>query len=262
MPRSTHPLIYGAAFAAVLAALGTLAEPPKPAAPASASGPTFVTFCGPGEVPDGPSCVPVTASDEKPPSKAPLDPVVVSDHIPRRPDRPADYAVFAMPLGDAEHPPVLHKRTSLDAEADGVYVESAANAGIVALSAEGQTGPSEVIAVGEVIRGPITTGRPVLTIITKNAVKDAEKERVFLFVYGNVERVAAGVSVGSRLATGAALGTAGPSGDGLGSEIYFETRLLREGVGLEGLDPQRIRDPAISVAVDVRNVLAPSAKAP
>src|SRR5690349_5151120 len=100
-----HPLVRGAAAAAVLTALGGLdRDRPDPAPavvpPAQAKGVDgFPAPCGPGTLPEGPVCVRVPGAPEpaaSPPGPGDREPRSLGalDRIPRRPERSADAAAY------------------------------------------------------------------------------------------------------------------------------------------------------------------------
>src|SRR5438067_958223 len=114
MPEAMHPLVRGAAAAAVLTGLGRL-EAPAPELPAEAPITAVVGVdglpapCGAGTLPEGPVCVRIPREAERgatllaPDARAP-EPgreAAGTGRIPRRPERPADPAAYVFPVGDA-----------------------------------------------------------------------------------------------------------------------------------------------------------------
>src|SRR5262245_39606189 len=108
MARTMHPLVKGAAAVSVLTALGSLdrgpAPPPQPVEPpAQARGVDGLpALCGPGTLPEGPTCVRIPAEDELG-RREPIDIRRArrgEEAIPRRPDRPADPGQYRYPVKD------------------------------------------------------------------------------------------------------------------------------------------------------------------
>jgi hypothetical protein len=122
-----HPLVRGAAAAALLTALnGVAGPPPAPIpsfAPQIAGVDSMPLFCGPRAVPEGPVCVPLPPPGVELDSAEPLvpepgaslrQPSHVREQIPRHPDRPADPALYRYPVGGTGAPPVILSGYDLD----------------------------------------------------------------------------------------------------------------------------------------------------
>jgi hypothetical protein len=276
MHAGPHPLVRGAAAAAILTALGSLDRPPD--APSSApiaevkGVDGLPAPCPPGTLPEGPVCVriPITTADtalapgeaevarlsleaEPAPSATPRE-LAGLDPIPRRPERPADPAAYLYPVGRGRPPRLLggfdadralpfRGRTE---EQAGVHLAARAGEKVEALSLDHQEGPAEVVFVGDLF-GP--------TVVTRHVVEEAGRPREYLLFHGRLDRAEHGVAAGAKVEAGAALGYArSDTGGGL-IEVYLEARQVREGVKVDGSDPKRLTDAAATVPIDLRNVL-------
>jgi hypothetical protein len=257
-----HPIVRGALAATVLIAIAGLAyrrtEAPSPA-PAA---PVLTAPCGPGMLPDGPMCVPFPAGGARPrpPDKGAPRSAVAPTDIPRRPDRPADYTAYLLPVreGDARvvagfgaPPPPTQGASALDeleARTAGVHVEtSVPTAAVTVPTVEGAAdgAGAEVAFVGNLAG---------VTVATIHEVAGGDRPRRYLVLFGGLTRPGPGVVTGARVRPGDVLGFARAIG-GQRGRFYVETRLLREGVA-GGFDrPQRLVDDAVGIAVDPRNVL-------
>jgi hypothetical protein len=251
-----HPLVRGAAAAAVLTALGSFYRPasdPAPSAAPSAVGDVrgvdgLPAPCGSGTLPEGPVCLRIPGEHDtlllEGRDRAPSRGEPVADRIPRRPERPADPAAYLYPVGEPGRPP--HVLNSLDKP--GVRLAVRPGERVVLLGLEHQVGPAEVIFAGELF------GR---TVVTAHRVDDGRRQRTYLLFHGGLNRTAPAVVPGARLEPGAELGFARADYDvsaGL-IDVYLEAREVREGAKLDPADARRLVDPALGVPTDVRNVL-------
>src|SRR5579871_1561336 len=104
-----HPLVRGAAAAAVLTALGSFDRGAPDAAPSATPGGEvrgvdgLPAPCLPGTLPEGPVCIRIPTEDEATAARQALQPGrpnrgdPQADRIPRRPERPADPAAYVYP---------------------------------------------------------------------------------------------------------------------------------------------------------------------
>jgi hypothetical protein len=260
-PRGAHPLVWGAAAAGLLSALGGLAGPHAPRAaegpaPALPSASAFAAPCRRGFLPDGPTCVPLPelAPVDDEPALAPDRSWPEADRIPPRPDRPADPLALELPLASPGLPLTVSRPTGLQTRTDGVRLEGDRNAEVRLVPLVGEEGQTEVVFVGEISPPPPGSDRAPLALATRHEVREAGRLRVYVVLYDHLARIGPGVVTSARVAPGQLLGVAAPTADGERGELYVETRLVREGASLEGLAPKRVLEPAISVATDVRNV--------
>lgn len=262
-----HPLVRGAAASALLFALSSLDPPPAPAPPvvvppaaaARAPGPRgafgdglgLIALCPPRTLPEGSACVPLPG-----PTALPDEPGAVprsagaQEHIPRRPDRPADTAAYRYPLGAPDRTPILLGGFEIAPDGDPrpgtVDLAAARGEPVTATTLEGQEGDPEVAFVGELFG---------ITVGTVHTVREGDRIQRYLVLHGHLERPGPGVVAGSRLRAGDTLGFAGDTGSPGLLHLRLDVRKVREGARLEQLAPRRFLDSAISIACDPRNVL-------
>jgi hypothetical protein len=254
-----HPLVRGAAAAAVFTALGSLDRTPPPAPPGEAPRTEvrgvdgLPAPCQPGTLPEGPVCVRIPTEAEASRVRLEADPVdprapagtrssVEADRIARRPERPADPAAYLYPIGGARPPRILGAADGRE-DLPGLHLAARPGEKVVALALDQQEGPAEVVLVGELF-GP--------TVVTRHEVKSGGRTRTYLLFQGRLDRPEAGLAVGARVGADAVLGYARADNGGGLIEVYVEARLLREGAPL---DPKKLTDAATAVPVDVRDVL-------
>jgi hypothetical protein len=263
-----HPLVRGAAAAAVFTALGSLDRgPPEPAPSATPRADVrgidgLPAPCEGGTLPEGPVCIRIPGENELaasllgPSPPGPNRGGPVADRIPRRPERPADSAAYVYPTGGSSPPRIL---AGLDRP--GVRLAVRPGEKVVLLSLEHQAGPAEVVFAGDLF------GR---TVVTAHVVNEGPRKRTYLLFHGGLDHTAPGAAQGAKLPAGAELGAARTEGSGGGLiDVYLEAREVREGTRLDGgsapkppaagaldaADPKRLTDPAVGVPTDVRNVL-------
>lgn len=257
-----QPLVRAAVFAALIAGVGMygLTKPKAPApvqeVPTVPAAPPLKAVCGPFQLPEGDTCIPIPRSGQ---TEAPgaLDHVPRAlrergEVIPRRPERPADPSGYRFPLAESVKPVVL---AGLDLPPDTIPdVEIRASAAIlgassgdevVAVDLEGQDGPAEVAFVGELVGS---------TVITMHLVREGGRLRQMLLVHGFLERASERAIVGSSVDVGDVLGYVGslPAGRDV---LYVEARQVREGTNLSTVAPEKLLEDSTSIACDVRNVL-------
>ncbi len=254
-----HPLVKAAASVAVLTALGSLDRGPAPrpapiAAPAVARGVDGLpALCGPGTLPEGPVCVRIPGDDV--PAAAPVLPVVndvgragtAGERVPRRPDRPDDAALYRYPVGAFERAPRVV--SPFDGAPGGHGVEIATTPGekVALVALEGQEGPAEVVFAGD--------SEGALAVATLHAVREGGEVRRYLLIHRGLERFEQSVAEGAKIAAGATLGHAPVVNGGRLITINLEARQVRSGAALGTMDEKRLADAAVSVPIDLRNVL-------
>ncbi len=281
-----HPLVRGAAAAAVLTALGNLDtrpfEAPAPVVvpPGQAKGVDGLPApCRPGTLPEGPVCVRIPgeveaalealraeAQEGQADGGAPLRgaeaeaqrSIVSGDRIPRRPERPADPALYVFPVGTAERPPrilggfeapgdSLLAGPSRAADPGGVHLAARPGEKVSLVDLDHQEGWAKVVFLGELL-GP--------TVITEHTVQEGGRSRSYLLIHGRLDRAEPGLVEGGLLESGAVLGFARAELGGGLMEVYVEARQVRDGVTIDGLDGKHLLDTATAVPTDLRNVLA------
>lgn len=253
-----HPLVRGAAAAAVLTALGSLdrraPEPPRGVAPSAEMRGVdgLPAPCSPGTLPEGPVCVRIPEEVEKPPLEGEMPrPVgrsgVDADRIARRPDRPADPAAYSYPVGGDRAPRILGggRERGVESDLPGLHIAARPGEKVVLLALDHQEGQAEIVHVGDVF-GP--------TVVTRHHVEDGGQKRDVLLFHGRLDRVEPSLAAGAKLEAGAALGFAREGNGGGLIEIYLEARVLREGAAI---DPKKLTDASIALPIDPRDVLPP-----
>lgn len=256
-----HPLVRGAAAAAILSALGGLdRRPPELAGVAPAAEVRGVDGlpapCLPGTLPEGPVCVRIPESEETPRLAAEPEEqrpagrsAVEADRIARRPERPADPALYLYPIGGAERAPRILGSGGLSAapiagaSLPGIHLAARPGEKVVLLGLDHQVGQAEVVHVGDVF-GP--------TVVTRHELEEAGKKRSCLLFHGRLDRADPAIAAGQKLDAGAVLGFARADLGGGLIEVYLEARLIREGAAL---DPKKLTDASIALPIDPREVL-------
>jgi hypothetical protein len=230
----------GAAIAASILALAALGRHARHAATPDRTGPVgaapsaHTAICPTGTLPDEGVCIPV-------PQRAALAPRAPADaegRIARRPDRPADYLRYALPLGAR-----AVEASSLSGDDGGlspgsVSLIAPAGTAVHALGLEGQVGSATALFVGRLVG---------LTVVTRHVVETGGRRRVLLVVLGNL--AATSVAARATLAASDAIGTTG------GAPLSLAVRAVRDGIDVDALGGPDLLDDANSVPEDARNVL-------
>lgn len=257
-----------AALCALLSAIASFVPepPPRPepvsAAPAApAAG--LRAVCGLRAIPEGDACLPLPAPNMPiGPAEAGRTPPSAKDDtaavfLPRRPDRPADYPSYALPI-EASPLRVLSEGSASAGppralgERSGVDLAVASGERVTVAALEGQEGDARVVFVGEDVG---------VTVATLHSVRDGDTMRSVVMIYGHLDRPGPGIVVDTRVNPGAVIGFAGDTGSRGIEQLYLEARVVRDGA-LPRLMPEtaipkaRLADDALSIATDVRNVLA------
>ena len=256
-----HPAVKAALACAVLAAIGAragVAARPRPAvaSPTATAAPSLQQMpCPPRHLPEGDVCVPLLSPEE------PLarDTEVQRERrprgrsfevLPRRPDRPEDPRAFRYPIPS---PPLILRGfddvASQPTDVSPVSVELSAERGTPAqaLRLAGQEEKTKVVASDRLIGN---------TVVTAHVVREGDRVRTYLLVYGRLDAAGPDVKVGATLEDGQTVGFVGDSGSPGVVRLYLEARRLREEATLDGLDIKALTDSATSVATDLRNVLS------
>ncbi|APR83805.1 Hypothetical protein A7982_09154 [Minicystis rosea] len=255
MGYGMHPLVRGAAAAAVLTALGSLDRSAPPAPPGSAPDTEvrgvdgLPAPCLPGTLPEGPVCVRIPEGEANPvrleaePPRSGGRAGVETDRIARRPDRPADPTAYTYPVGNAARAPRILSGLDAHGEKPGFRVAARPSEKVVLLALDQQSGPAEVVLTGDLF-GP--------TIVTRHEIAVGNRKHSVLLIHGNLDRFESGVTAGETLEPGATLGFARAENGGALVEIYVEARQLRDGATL---DPKKLTDPSTALPIDLRDVL-------
>jgi len=269
------PLGRAAVFCALVSALvraAELAAAPGPRAapaapPATGSG-ALLSLCPAGTLPDANVCIPV-------PRASPGGPELESEpgshrersgrvqryeHIPRRPDRPADYRRFRLPVQpldqqafvssgyDLDLPDALQRRgEKLNAVGHGgVDIAQKRGTEVRLVALEHQVGDAEVLFVGVLFGN---------SVVTRHSLREGGRLREYLTIHGHLAGPAPGIQRGMNLREGSLLGFVGDSGSPGEVHLHLELRRVRDGIDVARLGPGEIADNAKTVACDPRNVL-------
>lgn len=224
--------------------------------------------CPAGALPDHGACIPVpTTPVEDAPSPEVAENahhdrsgrLVRYEHIPRRPERPADYRKYRLPIPiqddqsfarsgyDLDLPDAEQRRgASLKAVGHG-GIDLAAPRGtrVVAIRLEHQLGDAEVLFAGELFG---------TTVVTRHSVSEAGSPRDYLILHGHLERAAA-LHAGDAAPPGTLLGFVGDTGSPGAVHLHFEVRRVRDDIQLRELGPRELVNNARTIACDPRNVL-------
>lgn len=259
-----RPLVRAAAACAVLSAVASFIPEPPPKVKAPTAAPALPTgglrpVCGLRAIPEGDTCVPLPAPNLPiGPAEAGRTPPTARDDtaalfLPRRPDRSSDYGAYALPLAAAP-PRVLSELSGARAAGERTGVDLAAAPGdkVTLAALKGDSGDAKVVFVGEDVG---------VTVATLHTVREGDREHTVVMIYGHLDRPGPGVVVDTRVHAGDVIGFAGDTGSKGIEQLYLEARVVREGA-LPRLMPDtsipkaRLADDALSIATDVRNVLA------
>ena len=184
----------------------------------------------------------------------------VYDQIPRRPERPADYRKYQLPVPPLAQQSFVTSGYDLDLPDDeqrrGAEMKAVGHGGIdlaqkrgtqVALvPLEHQVGDAEVLFVGKLFGN---------SVVTHHAVREGGVLRDYLVIHGHLEKPASGLGRGATLAAGAVVGYVGDSGSPGVVHLHLEMRRARDGVNLSTLAPGELAHNSKTVACDPRNVL-------
>jgi Peptidase family M23 len=186
--------------------------------------------------------------------------LVVYEHVPRRPDLPADYDSYLYPTEpwggqtvssgyDLGRPDGLQRR-GVDLTAighGGVDLPQERGAPVRAIALRGQQGDAEVLYIGPMFGN---------TVVLSHVVREAGATRVYLALHGHLDGFAPSLRKGQSVTPDTPLGFVGDSGAEGIVHLHYEIRLVRPGI-----DPARIEragtlvEQTVSVPCDPRNVL-------
>jgi murein DD-endopeptidase MepM/ murein hydrolase activator NlpD len=184
----------------------------------------------------------------------------IYDQIPRRPERPADYRKYELPVAPLPQQSFVTSGYDLDLPDDeqrrGAEMKAVGHGGIdlaqkrgtpVALvPLEHQVGDADVLFVGKLFGN---------SVVTHHAVREQSTLRDYLVIHGHLEKPASGLARGATLPRGAIVGYVGDSGSPGVVHLHLEIRRTREGVSINALGPGELTHNSKTVACDPRNVL-------
>jgi murein DD-endopeptidase MepM/ murein hydrolase activator NlpD len=270
------------ALSASLRALTLLAAPEAPPAkPARASATANqqadatepppergAPLCPPGTLPDGGVCVPVSdftlggeeLTEQRAAHHDRQGRLRVYDQIPRRPERPADYRLYQLPVPPLAQQSFVTSGYDLDLPDDeqrrgaamkavghgGVDVAQKRGTPVALVPLEHQVGEADVLFVGKLFGN---------SVVTHHAVREGAGVRDYLVIHGHLEKPAAGLHKGKSIPAGGIVGYVGDSGSPGIVHLHLEIRRAREGVSLQSLQSGELAHNSKTVACDPRNVL-------
>lgn len=187
--------------------------------------------------------------------------LVAYEHLPRRPEVPAEYARFVYPVEpwnghvvvssgyDLDQPDALQRRGAelLHVGHGGVDLPQDRGATVRVLALRGQVGDAQVLYAGPLFG---------TTVVLLHLVREGGSVRAFAALHGHLDAFAPGLARGQTLGAGSVLGFVGDTGAPGQVHLHYELRLLRA-----GLDPMTLQPPTevvareVSVPCDPRNLL-------
>jgi murein DD-endopeptidase MepM/ murein hydrolase activator NlpD len=233
-----------------------------------AAAPAGTVSCPARTLPDGGVCVPVpdatsggeALAEQRAAHHDRRGQLRVYDQIPRRPERPADYRKYQLPVAALPGQSFVTSGYDLDLPDDeqrrGAQMKAVGHGGIdiaqkrgtpVALvPLEHQVGDADVLFVGKLFGN---------SVVTHHAVREANALRDYLVIHGHLEKPASGLARGATLPAGGVVGYVGDSGSPGVVHLHLEVRRAREGTALSSLAPGELAHNSKTVACDPRNVL-------
>lgn len=273
MHLMTRVAVVAAALSALIRVAADRATPAAAAGTrvpgAGGQGAALASPCPPGTLPDDGVCIPVPRGDrggdalsaEKNAHRERSGRWRVYDQIPRRPERPADYRRYRLPVEplpgqsfvasgyDLDRPDAEQRRgAELKAVGHGgidIAAKRDTEAHLVPL--EHQVGDAEVLYVGPLFGN---------TVVVRQAVREGGRLRDYIVLYGHLAGPAPGLRHGMNLHEGALVGFVGDSGSPGAVHLHLETRRVRDGVDPASLEPGQLTKNEKTVVCDPRNVLA------
>lgn len=276
-----HAVVRGAVATALLTAISTaagLGTPPRTVVvnqSVTSDDGALSSVCPKGSLPDATHCVPFPESmrrDEGPGLRMEVSAHrdrtgqwLIYEQIPRRPDRPADYASYQYPV---ERPddgpwvlsgydldrPDLHQRRGYGFDETGhggIDLAQRRGAPVRAIRLPHQQGDAEVVFVGTLFGN---------TVVTLHTVAEAGRNRAYLLIHGHLDAANPKLGPGANVADQAELGVVGDSGSEGRVHLHLEVRQVRDGVDPSLLRASSLADRTVSIVCDPRNVLPMAAQ--
>ncbi len=272
MVSIVDPVVKAGIVAALLAAVSSAAERQAglrgtDATEAHAALPKLPSHCPAGTLPDARVCIPVPAgsggeelaSDENT-HRERSGAWRTYEHLPRRPERPEDYRRYRYPVEvlanqnlnasgyDLDRPNTEQRRGEHLAAVGhgGIDLAQRRGAEVRLVALEHQVGDADVVHVGPLFGN---------SIVTRHAVRESERLREYIVIFGHLEGPAPGLGKGSSVREGSLVGFVGDSGSPGDVHLHLEVRRVRDGVDVRALPPNKLTRNAYTVVCDPRNVL-------
>ena len=179
------------------------------------------------------------------------------DQIPKLPERPASYEAYTWPVAytsmssgyDLGEPDERqrHLRNRPESGHGGLDLMASRGAPVSLVTLAGQEGAARILYTGSLFG---------TTVVSAHTVRAEGKEYTYLVLYGHLDSVTKGATVGETAAAGTVIGLVGDSGSTGIVHLHLEVRRLRDGVDLAKVPagPTFISD-SVSVPCDPRNVI-------
>jgi murein DD-endopeptidase MepM/ murein hydrolase activator NlpD len=177
------------------------------------------------------------------------------EQIPRRAERPEEYAAYRYPVVDApvvsgydlDKPDEEQRRGHMHAVGHG-GVDLVAPIGTVIkmVRLDHQVGDAEVLYVGPLYGE---------TVITRHVVREGGANRDYVLLFGHLDHVGDDVRRGRRLREGATVGFVGNSDSPELVHLHLEARRVRNGVDAWRMPAYLATAREYTVVTDPRNVL-------
>jgi hypothetical protein len=235
---------------------------------ASAGEATSAPACPADTLPDGGVCVPVpditlggeALAEQRAAHHDRDGRLRVYDQIPRRPERPADYRKYQLPVPPLAQQSFVTSGYDLDLPDEeqrrgaemkavghgGIDIAQKRNTPAALVPLEHQVGDADVLFVGKLFGN---------SVVTHHVVREGSALRDYLLIYGHLEKPASGLARGDSLPAGSIVGYVGDSGSPGVVHLHVEVRRAREGVVMSTLAPSELAHNSKTVACDPRNVL-------
>ena len=177
------------------------------------------------------------------------------EQIPRRPERPEEYAAYRYPVVDApvvsgydlDKPDDEQRRGHMHAVGHGgVDLIAPMGTTIRMVSLDHQVGDAEVLYVGPLY------GQ---TVITRHVVREAGVDRDYVLLFGHLDHAGDDVRRGRRLREGATVGFVGNTDSPELVHLHLEARRMRNGVDAWRMPPYLVTAREYTIVSDPRNVL-------
>lgn len=189
----------------------------------------------------------------------------VYDQIPRRPERPADYDLYRMPVapipgqsfvlsGYDLHLPDASQRRGAELSAvghGGIDIAQKRGTEVRLVSLTHQVGDAEALFTGALFG---------TSVVTLHTLREGGGLREYIVIHGHLDGTAPGLRRGASLREGALLGFVGDSGSPGIVHLHLEVRRVRPEVNVRQLAGGELSQNARTVVCDPRNVLPLLAK--
>lgn len=186
--------------------------------------------------------------------------LVVYEHIPRRPDLPAEYDRYMYPVSpyrgrtvmsgyDLGLPDALQRRGAelTHVGHGGVDLPQDRGAPVQAIALRGEVGDPVVFYTGHLFG---------TTVILLHVVREGGQLRSYIALHGHLDAIAPNLTRGQTVTAGTVIGFVGDTGAIGLIHLHYETRLVRPGLDPMHIEPpQNVVEQDNTVPCDPRNLL-------